>query len=160
MALDAPWRARLANRGMVVRFASGPVSWEPDRFDHFDFAADYRVFGIRNPIHEDGVGVPLIAQREAAPFTHPESPQGEERFYPRRLQAYPATVLLRIEDEPDAEGRRVVTIDLIDPMRANTVAIAGSSRPLRADLTTPLAFYFTRLPLPRITQIGLSGQKK
>lgn len=154
MQLDREWRDKLAARGIEVRVGQGTTSWNPERFDHFYFAGDYRVLGIRDLKGRDGLGVPLIAERRTPPFAERQVAVGEEKYYPRHLQAYPATVLLRTEPR-DAQGKRVVTLDLLDPMRTDAVEFDGSVRPLEGDLTTPLAFYFTSLPLPQITQVGL-----
>lgn len=152
MRLDESWRASLAKRGIEVRVSQGTMAWRPDWFDHFYFASDYRVFGIREPKRQGGLGVPLIAERRPPAFNQGDAPRGEERFYPRQVQAYPATAVLRLSREGET---RVASLDLIDPMRADAIAFAGSDRPISNDLTTPLAFYFTSLPLPRITQVGL-----
>jgi pimeloyl-ACP methyl ester carboxylesterase len=155
MKLDAKWRDGLAARGIRVVSGGGPAAWDPEQFDHFYFASDYKVVGIRDPKHADGLGVPLIAEHRAPPFVarQPKSP-GEQGFYPAKIRAYPATALVRVGRE--AEGKsRVVTLELHDPMRFDAVPFDGGMRPLKYDLTTPLSFYFTRLPLPRITQVGL-----
>lgn len=154
MRLDAAWRADLASRGIEVRLRRDAAVWDPERFDHFYFASDYRVYGIENPKHGEGLGVPLIAERRAPRTAPAEPPVGEEHFYPRQLQAYPATALVHAGRGLDGVGR-VVTLELHDPMRRGEVAFPGAPRPLANDLTTPLAFYFTSLPLPQITQIGL-----
>ena len=154
MKLDQGWRARLAARGIEVRVGSGTNSWDPQRFDHFYFAGDYRVLGIRDLKGRTGLGVSLIAERRTPPFSQEQVAEGEEKYYPRRLQAYPATVLLQAEPREEG-GKRVVTLNLLDPMRADAVEFDGTVRPLAGDLTTPLAFYFTSLPLPQITQVGL-----
>jgi pimeloyl-ACP methyl ester carboxylesterase len=154
MKLDSSWTQKLAALGIEVRVSQGANIWNPERFDHFYFANDFKVAGIHDAKHREGLGVPLIAERRIPPFVMTEKREGEEQFYPQRLQAYPATALLRAERCHDGK-RRVLTLDLIDPMRADDVVFARSSRPLSNDLTTPLAFYFTRLPLPSITQVGL-----
>ena len=154
MRLDKDWRNKLAALGIEVRVGEGTSSWNPERFDHFYFASDYRVLGIRDLKGRSGLGVPLIAERRTPPFSQVQVAEGEEKYYPRHLQAYPATVLLRAEPR-DERGKRIVTLDLLDPMRTDAVEFDGSVRPLTGDLTTPLAFYFTSLPLPQITQVGL-----
>ena len=154
MSLDQDWIDGLAARGIEAHLLRDPAVWDAERFDHFYFASDYRVYGIDNPKHADGLGVPLIAENRPVPFSKDEPIVGEERFYPRKLQAYPATALVRVGRKPDGEGR-VATVEMHDPMRTRAVAFPVATRPLANDLTTPLAFYFTRLPLPQITQIGL-----
>ncbi|MDB5353009.1 MAG: hypothetical protein JWN86_4256 [Planctomycetota bacterium] len=154
MRFDQDWRAKMEAQGIQVRMSGDPGAWDPDHFDHFYFANDYKVIGIHDPKHADGLGVPLIAERRTPPFAMVREPAGEERFYPRRLQAYPATAILRAGRGEDGRSR-VVTLELLDPMRTDQVPFDGGARRLANDLTTPLSFYFTRLPLPQITQIGL-----
>ena len=154
MKLDSSWKEKLAKQGIEVRVGEGVNLWNPERFDHFYFTGDYKVKGIREPKQREGLGVPLIAERRTPPFAMTQQAVGEEQFYPRRLQAYPATALLRAERIDDGK-RRVVTLDLLDPMRVDQVSLANASRPISSDLTTPLAFYFTSIPLPTITQVGL-----
>ena len=154
MRLDQAWKDGLAAQGIDVRMKSESPLWDASRFDHFYFASDYRVLGIENPKHGDGLGVPLIAERRKPPFAKPEEPDLVEKFTPRGLQAYPATAAVRVERAATGEGR-IVTVELHDPMRTSMLAFPGASRPLAYDLTTPLAFYFTSLPLAQVTQIGL-----
>jgi pimeloyl-ACP methyl ester carboxylesterase len=154
MRLDERWRAGLAADGIHLSANTGPSSWDPDAFDHFYFAGDYKVLGIIDPKHADGLGVPLIAERRTPPFVMAEEPRGEEKLYPLRLQAYPATAILRVGRGDDGRSR-IVSLELHDPMRVRQVAFGDGDRPLANDLTTPLSFYFTSLPLPQITQIGL-----
>jgi pimeloyl-ACP methyl ester carboxylesterase len=154
MRLDEHWRQKLAATGIQLTVNDQSETWDPDYFDHFYFTSDYKVLGIIDPKHTDGLGVPLIAERRTPPFVMVEAPEGEEKFYPLRLQAYPATAILRVNRGDDGRSR-IVSLELHDPMRTNQVAFDNGPRPLANDLTTPLSFYFTSLPLPRITQVGL-----
>ncbi len=154
MQLDETWVSEQAARGVDIRLRNDPALWQASRFDHFYFASDYRVLGIQNPRQNDGLGVPLIAERRTPPFVEPETVSGEASYYPLGLQAYPATAVIRAERAAGGK-RRSVTIELHDPMRTESIDFPGGMRPLAYDLTTPLAFYFTSLPLPQITQIGL-----
>ncbi len=154
MRFDKAWEAKLKAQGIHVEMCGDPAAWDPEHFDHFYFANDYKVIGIYDPKHTDGLGIPLIAERRTPPFAMLEKAEGEEQFYPRRLQVYPATAIIRAGRGEDGISR-TVTLELHDPMRVQEVSFPGGPRTLANDLTTPLSFYFTRLPLPQIAQLGL-----
>ncbi|HEX8203014.1 MAG TPA: alpha/beta fold hydrolase [Isosphaeraceae bacterium] len=114
-------------------------------------AADFEVTGLDSlSRYQYGLGVPLIAVRAT---DHDEVKGGPERFYPREL-AFPLTAFLRptskLRDDPGG-GARDCTLDLVDPIRYQAVGPLL----LEADLTTPLAYMWSRTDLNRYRWTGL-----
>ena len=100
--------------------------WNPAMYD-FTPAAEFDIDGkyVREHVIKPGIGAPLVAtgrgmnQRAEADFALPKI-------------FYGVTALLHFE------GRRAI-IAFEDPLQTETVRFAGSSQPLAADFTTPLA---------------------
>src|SRR4051794_20676972 len=120
-------------------------TWGPADVHQLLLASDFEVTGLDSlSRYQYGLGVPLIAVRTT---DHDEVQTGPERFYPREL-AFPLTAFLRptskLRDDPGG-GARDCTLDLVDPIRYQAVGPLL----LEADLTTPLAYMWSRTDLNR-----------
>ncbi len=115
-------------------------AWKPEDFDDFKFANDYEVGGLTNKYREYGLGVPLIAVRNA-------EATGDvcDSYYPPRL-SFPVTAFLRVnldrvKGKATDQSVHTCVLELYDPLETNHVEIAGREVPLESDLSTPLAFF-------------------
>jgi len=114
--------------------------WKNDEFEHFEFASDYEVKGLRNSHRNYGLGVPLIAVRKKGSDEDPA-----ERYYPEGL-SLPVTAFVRVLPRDHTQvnnlnaGHRW-TLELYDPLVVRDVNVNGHPAPLENDLTTPLAYY-------------------
>jgi hypothetical protein len=120
-------------------------------------ASDFEVTGINRDLSQYGLGVPLIAVRET------DTKQGErppaERFYPAEM-AFPLTAFLvpnrRLRDANlNINEARECTLWLFDPVRTRTVGNKLNVLALEIDLTTPLAYMWSRTDLDRYRWTGL-----
>lgn len=128
-----------------------PGSWRPDEYEEFRVAADCAVNALSLDCRQSGVGVPLVVQRR----TSEKYPRPEEKYYPPAI-LFPATAILRPNpakpvgalppvdptlpfdpSEPD------FTLDVYDPLSVTDFSLNGSSLPLEADFTTPIAYFLT-----------------
>jgi pimeloyl-ACP methyl ester carboxylesterase len=155
MRLDEAWRDDLASHGIRISVRQEEALWTPDRFDEFLFARDYAVGGLEHQYHAEGLGVPLIGERQFR-LDKFAARKGQEKFLMPR-QVYPVTALLRVvPTSPDRAGDPLeFRLELHDPLLTRSVAFEGRVEPLAADLTTPLAYHFARSPLPILQEIGL-----
>jgi pimeloyl-ACP methyl ester carboxylesterase len=155
MRLDETWREDLASRGIRISVQQGEALWTSDRFDDFLFARDYKVGGLEHQYRAEGLGVPLIGERQFRLDEFTER-TGQDKFLMPR-QVYPVTALLRVvPPEPDRAGDPTeFRLELHDPLLTRSVAFEGRGEPLAADLTTPIAYHFARSPLPILQEIGL-----
>jgi hypothetical protein len=134
--------------------------WKNEDFDRFEFVSDFEMKGLRNHYRTYGLGVPLIAVRQAGKKGEPE----QAKYYPDNL-SFPVTAFLRpIGDagmNPNT-GRlhyRAV-LEIYDPMTINSVAIQGQRVPLESDLSTPLAHYLSQPDLEKVAYAGLLTPEK
>jgi pimeloyl-ACP methyl ester carboxylesterase len=114
-------------------------TWPAKDINHIEFASDYEIKGLTNHYHTFGLGVPLIAVRNAS-----EADEQQGQFYPPGL-SFPVTAFLRVRDPKDvATGgqhkRRHCVLELYDPLAATNIMVAGRAVPLETDLSTPLAY--------------------
>ena len=134
----------------VLRVALGQTPWKPTDVDQVILASDFEVGGLnvtRGYLY--GLGVPLIAIRR------PEKPgQGEEKFYPPEM-AFPLTAFLRPNSRLRANGPRECVLELVDPVTVSRVGVAPLDYAVEADLTTPLAYMWSRTDLDRYRWKGL-----
>jgi len=155
MRLDHQWRENLASHGVLISVQQDESFWMPDRFDGFLFAADYKVQGLEHQYHAEGLGVPLIGERQ---FRLDEfaARKGQEKFLMPR-QVYPVTALLRVVPPLPAWAGEPIEfrLELHDPLLKHSVAFGGGAQPLASDLTTPLAYHFANSALPVLQEIGL-----
>jgi pimeloyl-ACP methyl ester carboxylesterase len=134
---DSPWRAADVHKLLL--------------------ASDFEVAGINRDLSQYGLGVPLIAVRETE--TKPgERPPGE-RFYPAEM-AFPLTAFLvpnsRLRDaNVNINQARECTLLLYDPVQTRAVGNRTNVLALEIDLTTPLAYMWSRTDLDRYRWTGL-----
>jgi pimeloyl-ACP methyl ester carboxylesterase len=136
--------------------------WKPEDVHKILLAADFDVSGLSRDFHQYGLGVPLIGVRETATQQGERAPQ--ERFYPAEM-AFPLTAFLvpnsRLRDpNVDVRDARVCTLWLIDPVKTRTVGQRDSALALETDLTTPLAYMWSRTDLERYRWTGLLRPEK
>ena len=130
--------------------------WKTEDIDELILASDFEVTGLdsRSKIRY-GLGVPLIAVRRT-----PDKAEGVERFYPGEM-AFPLTAVLRpdrpLRDASNAnvEAVRQCTIDLVDPVQKRTVGTGADAIPIEADITTPVAYMWSRSDLDDYRWTGL-----
>jgi hypothetical protein len=128
-------------------------SWRAEDFDRFEFVSDYEMNGLTNLYQSHGLGVPLIAVRK--------SYQGEPaaaRYYLSDL-SFPVTAFLRPLPSPGpAEGkgtRNQGLLELYDPLETTDTMVTRWRVPLESDLTTPLAYFLSKVPLESLATTGL-----
>lgn len=125
-------------------------------------ASDFEVSGLNKDFKQYGLGAPLIGVRVAPSDPKQRSPQ--EQFYPSEM-AFPLTGFLvpnsRLSDpNVDVEKARVCTLVLYDPVQTTKVGPAGGELALEIDLTTPLAYMWSRTDLERYRWSGLLRPEK
>jgi pimeloyl-ACP methyl ester carboxylesterase len=139
------------NREQVFKVALRNSPWVADDVDQVFLASAYEVSGLPTMNYQYGLGVPLIAVRRSE-----GNLEGAERFYPREM-AFPLTAFIvppsRLRDDGRGNGPRELTLDLIDPLR--TRAVGEPPMPTESDLTTPLAYMWSRAELNRYRWTGL-----
>lgn len=133
-----------------------PTPWRPEDIDELLLASDFEVEGLDSRSHRFGLGVPLIAVKR----TRPEQAEGAGRFYPVEM-AFPLTAILRpnapLLDAGNAkvDALRDCTIDLVDPVQLRTIGQGADTLSIEADLTTPLAYMWSRTDLDKYRWTGL-----
>ncbi len=157
---------KVHGREQSLRIVLQDSPWRPADVHKLLLASDFEVSGINRDLSQYGLGVPLIGVRET------EIKKGErslsERFFPAEM-AFPLTGFLvpnsRLRDaNVDANGARECTLLLIDPVRQRTVGPRPEDIPpgqprnviaLEIDLTTPLAYMWSRTDLDHYRWSGL-----
>lgn len=132
--------------------------WPAEDINDIEFASDYEIKGLTNHYHTFGLGVPLIAVRNAS-----EADEATEQFYPPGL-SFPVTAFLRVSDQGHLSSatrrkRRHCVLELYDPLAATNIVVAGRSVPLETDLSTPLA-YLLNQPAFREKDVATTGLLK
>lgn len=126
-----------------VTMRSSP--WAPGEIHDLLLASDFTVSGLDSKTPQYGLGVPLIGIRRSN-----HAGQAEDKFFAPET-AFPLTAILRpTTRERDSQGGRPCTLDLIDPLGAGSEA-----RSLEVDVTTPLAYMWSRTDLSRYRWAGL-----
>jgi pimeloyl-ACP methyl ester carboxylesterase len=133
-------------------------TWPAEDIHDIEFASDYEIKGLTNHYHTFGLGVPLIAVRNAS-----ESDEPADQFYPPGL-SFPVTAFLRVSEQEHLTGdrqckRRHCVLELYDPLAATDIVVAGRSVPLETDLSTPLA-YLLNQPAFREKDMATTGLLK
>lgn len=129
-------------------------NWSPKDFDHFEFVSDYEMKGLKNHYQTRGLGVPLIAVRK--------SYKGEPtaaRYYSPEL-SFPVTAFLRPLPGNTETGRSQGLLELYDPLATIDTRVGNLNVPLESDLTTPLAYFLSKVPLESMATIGLLHPEK
>ena len=130
--------------------------WKPSDIHKLILASDFEVSGLANSRNQYGLGVPLIGVREG------DSKNGErptdEQFYPAEM-AFPLTAFLvpnsRLRDPgEDVNAVRRCTLELVDPVKRRVVGQPPNQIAMETDLTTPLAYMWSRTDLEHYRWIG------
>ncbi len=130
--------------------------WKSEDIHELLLASDFEVGGLDTRNHRFGLGVPLIAVKK----TDQEHAEGVERFYPTEM-AFPLTAILRpnttLMDPGNAkeDATRECTIDLVDPVQVRTIGQGVDTHAIEADVTTPLAYMWSRTDLNKLRWTGL-----
>ena len=146
---------KLHGRDQVLRVALRNSPWASADVDQVVLASDFRVSGLSTQTYQYGLGVPLVGiHRPAEP-----GKEGVEKFYPPEM-AFPLTAFLkpdsRLRDPAvKANGPRECTLLLVDPISVHQVGTPPAVMPVEADLTTPLAYMWSRTDLNRYRWTGL-----
>ncbi|QDU64856.1 Alpha/beta hydrolase family protein [Planctomycetes bacterium Pan216] len=132
--------------GIEIEITRHGFLWNAEEFGPFLFANDYEVQGLENRYHTYGLGVPLICERRPREAVSPQ-----DKFYPERT-SFPVTAFLRMDGGLcDAKGcRRHATLELHDPLRSQSIEVAGQVVPLESNLTAPLGFHLAETRLERL----------
>lgn len=128
--------------------------WRSEDFDHFEFASDYEIQGLKNQYHTYGLGVPLIAVRRAY-----EGEPDVAKYYPPDL-SFPVTAFVRPirgtnPTYPDQQPRQHAVLEIHDPVTFTDVAVGDVWVPLESDLSTPLAYFLSGSELGSVATAGL-----
>jgi pimeloyl-ACP methyl ester carboxylesterase len=156
---------RVPGRELHLRVGLEKSPWSADDIDELRVASDFIVSGLPTKSYQYGLGVPLIGIRKSD-----RAGTGEERFFPPEM-AFPLTAFLRPNSRlrdanADVDAPRDCTLDLLDPVQIRSVVVQQPNDPSRAmtgsfalaieaDLTTPLAYMWSRTDLSRYRWTGL-----
>jgi hypothetical protein len=125
--------------GVTYRVRFAPASrpdgiWAPGFFDFFRTPGQVDEKRLRVQVRDSGFGGVLVGVHKPA--------DPEKSFLPTVGVAAPVTAVLDFNGSAAGEQpARDVVLSLHDPTLRETVQIAGSTRPLAADFTAPLAHY-------------------
>lgn len=146
---------KVNGRKQVLSVALRNSPWKPSDVDQIILASDFTVSGLETKSYLYGMGVPLIG------IHRPEAPgkDGAEKFFPPEM-TFPLTAFLRPnsrlrETGGDANFPRECTLELVDPISTHRVGTKPAEMPVEADLTTPLAYMWSRTDLDRYRWKGL-----
>jgi pimeloyl-ACP methyl ester carboxylesterase len=128
--------------------------WQPDDFDHFEFVSDFEMKGLKNQYQSHGLGVPLIVVRRSY-----KGEPAAARYYPQGL-SFPVTAFIRPIRGPNAAGHRQGLLELCDPLEISDTRVGNLQVPLESDLTTPLAYFLSKVPLESLATEGLFHPEK
>lgn len=134
-------------------------NWRPQDFQRFEFVSDYEINGLTNRYQSHGLGVPLIAVRGQNYKSEPAT----ARYYPSDL-SFPVTAFLRplpADQRPGNQGvRHQGLLELYDPLANGDTMVGSRYVPLESDLTTPLAYFLSKVPLEDAATDGLLHPEK
>ena len=157
---DIPFKFH--GREEKLRFVLDKSPWASSDVSKILLASDFEVSGLNRDFNQYGLGVPLIGVRETP--AKPEDRTPQEQFYPPEM-AFPLTAFLvpnsRLKDpNVDVEKARVCTLRLFDPVQTRAYGSEGNKLALEIDLTTPLAYMWSRTDLERYRWSGLLHPEK
>ncbi len=146
-----------------IRFVIPDSPWGAGDVQKLLLATDFDVSGLSPAHNQYGLGVPLIAVREAKVNKKGHREPGEQ-FYPAEMAfALTATLqpqsLLR-DPQVDLNEARVCTLIFNDPIRRQTVGLEPYKLAMEIDLTTPLAYMWSHTDLDRYRWSGLMRPEK
>ena len=138
-------------REQVFKVVLRESPWTSEDVDQIILASAFEVGGLPAINYQYGLGVPLIAVRRSD-----KNAEGTERFYPPEM-AFPLTAFVtppsKLREPARGEAPAELVIELVDPLRTRTVG--GSGMPIESDLTTPLAYMWSRSDLNKFRWTGL-----
>jgi pimeloyl-ACP methyl ester carboxylesterase len=129
-------------------------NWQPQDFERFEFVSDYEMKGLRNLYLTHGLGVPLIAVRRS----YAGEPAAAQ-YYPGSL-SFPVTALLRPLPQGASAGRNQGLLELYDPLVTTETQVGHLAVPLESDLTTPLAYFLSKIPINTLATAGFLAPEK
>ncbi len=111
-------------------------TWHEAHFCDLKFVSDFDVTELKNQYRTYGLGVPMIANYQAAGRSTPA-----DAFYAPGM-SFPVTAFLRVvkTTEENSRRRHQCVIELHDTTETTSVAVNDRQIPLEVDLTTPLAY--------------------
>ncbi|WP_165065767.1 esterase/lipase family protein [Paludisphaera rhizosphaerae] len=130
------------------------TSWKPTDVHKLLPCSDFEIYGLATSRNQYGLGVPLVAVRESDPKATEKAPG--EKFYPPEM-AFPLTAFIapnsRLRDPTeDVNQTRQCTLQLVDPI---AYQFATEQIAFETDLTTPLAYMWSRTDLEKFRWSGL-----
>jgi hypothetical protein len=136
------WPSRLAGAGIVP--AATVPEWTALGFDSLQLAEEFaiNIIGPHPIVSQDGLGVPLIAQRRLE-----DNELTAWKPYGPRQAVFAATAVIR--PRGPIAGWRDQPVDLVlhDPLREPAVNLGGQALPLSYNLTAPLVRRLAQSPL-------------
>jgi pimeloyl-ACP methyl ester carboxylesterase len=133
------------------------TQWQPSDVHELLLASDFTVEGLDSVSPQYGLGVPMIGVRRADQ-SNTKQARELDKFYPPEM-AFPLTAVLRptksLREVVDPDAVRECTIDLMDPVQTRAEGNGADAIGLEADLTTPLAYMWSRTDLSRYRWSGL-----
>lgn len=150
---DGRFICKVHGREQVFRVFLDPAKspWKPEDVDQLILCSDFEVGGLPSKTYQHGVGVPLIAVRKSD-----RSGPGAEKFHPSEM-GFPLTAFLKPVSklrETRGDDPRECALELVDPVRQPRVG-SRPEMPVEADLTTPLAYMWSKADLSKYRWSGL-----
>jgi pimeloyl-ACP methyl ester carboxylesterase len=148
---------KVHGREQSLRIVLQESPWRQADIHKILLTSDFEVTGLNRDLYQYGLGVPLVAVRETEIKKGERSPA--ERFYPDEM-AFPLTAFLvpnsRLSDpNVDLKEARECTLQLFDPVKRQFIGSDANKINLEIDLTTPLAYMWSRTDLDRYRWTGL-----
>ncbi len=145
-------KIKVHGREQVFRVTLTDSPWQAADVDKILLCSDLEVTGLPNRSYQFGLGVPLIGVRLTD-----QPGKSDDRFYPPEM-AFPLTAFLVPNSRlraTNADLPRECSLMLIDPVRTRTVGPRASALPVESDLTTPLAYMWSKTDLNHYRWTGL-----
>jgi pimeloyl-ACP methyl ester carboxylesterase len=149
--VNGEFSLKLSGREQVFKVTLRDSPWGPEDIDQIILASAFEVSGLPSINYQYGLGVPLIAVRRSD-----KKAVGAERYYAPEM-AFPLTAFItpvsKLRNPAKGPKNTELTLDLIDPLRTRNVG--NPPIPVESDLTTPLAYMWSRSDLDRLRWTGL-----
>jgi pimeloyl-ACP methyl ester carboxylesterase len=148
-------KLKVNGKEQTIKVVLETSPWTKADLNELLLASDFEVAGLPSRAFLYGVGVPLIGVRKSDPVA-----REHEQFYPPEM-AFPLTAIiqpnsrLRDTDESEVEELRECTLKLVDPLVYRTFGVESSKLVVESDLTTPLAYMWSRTDLAKFRWAGL-----
>jgi hypothetical protein len=129
--------------------------WKANDIDELIPASNFEVSGLDSRSRRYGLGVPLIAVRKrTSDVASDTGPYPSEMSFPLTAIVRPNRPL-RDASNADVGEVRACTIDLVDPINKRTIGEGQDAIAIEADITTPLAYMWSRTDLNKYQWSGL-----